>query len=148
MDRRERAVVYQRKTTPEILLTASSIEAQVAKILKGRVTTNTAPFDVIVDELFMAVEVKTLCVSENAGQIFMNRLAKERKICYATSRQMQMVTVVVDLRAGQKTFYVRSGIGCFRLRNMQRVVRPRDLRSCLRKLCSEAGLQNSPAISH
>lgn len=118
------------------------MESVVAKGLKGRETTKTAPFDVIVDDALAAVEVKTVQVSPT-GRIFTRKSACALKREYVERKGLKMFTVAIDLRGVEPVYYVREGIGSFWLRNMRQMVSLHAIRCYLLK----SSVNPSPADS-
>jgi hypothetical protein len=101
---------------------AKDTETRLAHALGGRVTPKHCPADVILDDLNVAIEVKTIQSSSNpshASIIQMSPLAKRRKRAYSSKKGLRLLTVAVDLRVEPHRFYVREGVGTFLLRNMQ-----------------------------
>jgi len=126
-DRRARAVASYKGPNIQVLQQALNTEEIVAECLKGRTTPHTCPVDIIVDDCGVAIEVKTVQLS-NSGHIFMNSRAKLLKHEYAKEKNLRLFTVAVDLRSSVPQYYVREGIGCFRLVNMRRVASLRAIR--------------------
>jgi hypothetical protein len=143
--RRAVAVAYYRGSDVSVLQLALDTEVALAKALGGRVTPHNHAVDIVVDDLCMGVEVKTI-QSAHADRVCMNRLACKLKRDYARANGLLLITVVVDYRFDAVSYYVRDAVGGFRLGSMQKMHSPRAIRLYLLK-CASQRLVTSTATS-
>jgi hypothetical protein len=98
---------------------AEGEQARVAKILKMENTPDNDPFDLLGKRI--GVEVKTL-VDANNDKITVQAHARGLKLAFARKHKLKKIfTLAIDTRSGGRIYYIREGVGAFRLRNMQRV---------------------------
>lgn len=142
----ERAQAAYCRISPKFLFIAEQAEVGLAQVLRGRVTPKAAPFDIIVDDLNIVIELKTLLTSKNDGQIFVNKKAAARKSAYVLERGFKPYMVAIDYRHGEPVYYVREGTGSYRLQNMRRCSSARALRLYLIQ-CAKAETGLSPQIA-
>jgi hypothetical protein len=69
------------------------------------------------------VELKTMVDSRN-GKITMSKAALGRKMAEAKSEHLKTYTVVADKRSGGTQYYVKEGLGSFRVGSMTRATLP------------------------
>ena len=141
------AIAHYRGPDSGILIRALNAEEELAREIHGRTTPFHSAVDIVIDELGYGVEVKTLHNSQRGGvgQVHMNRSARERKTTYARDHRLTLFTVAVDFRKGSPQYYVREGIGSFRLASMRPVKNPRALWLYLLKAYRASQAVTSPA---
>jgi len=110
-----RARGSQLKFTKRKMSIALANESLVAKGIGGQGLGDNEPFDIIAGR--HAVEVKTLIAGKNP-KITMRADALTRKINYAKVNGYTPMTVVVDARGSNPSYYYKDGVGSFRLSNM------------------------------
>jgi hypothetical protein len=99
---------------------AADMEKMVAKAFSTVPTTNNAAFDVMVSEISLGIEVKTM-VDQKADKITMRSECLRRKLATARTLRLKAVyTVVVDARGPEPVVYYRKGLGSFRLGSLLR----------------------------
>jgi len=98
---------------------ATANEESVAKAIGGKRTGDNDAFDCLTNT-GLAVEVKTIIDGKNP-KITMHPKSLRRKKKYIRKNKVRAFTVVVDERSGEKEFYVRKGVGSFRLVSMTKI---------------------------
>lgn len=114
-----RARATYKPATKEIQAKADKSEEKLAKALGGERTKNNAPFDIMVGSK-VAVEVKTIIDNKN-DKITMHPESRMRKEKEAAEKKLVMFTVAVDIRGGSPKYYVKDGVGAFRLYKMDQL---------------------------
>jgi hypothetical protein len=108
---------------------AKRSEVVLAKALAMKHTENNAPFDLLGGN--KAVEVKTM-VDQSNSKVTMHPDSLSRKLRYARQNKVQPWTIVVDRRpVAEANYYVRKGVGSFRLSSMTPVPSVDGLRAYL-----------------
>jgi len=129
----DRAKASYSRVSRDLMLRASISESVLAEALRGRVTPAASPFDIIIDDISVAIELKVLVSSAREGQVFVNKHAMGRKQQYLVERGMQPFMIAIDYRAGEPAYYIREGVASYRLKNMQRCKSPRAMRMYLNR---------------
>ncbi len=106
---------------------ATNSENAIAKAINGTVSGDNLAFDVV-NGSSQVVEVKTIIDGKNP-KITMHPASVSRKRTYIRKNKVRSFTVAVDVRGGEgaEVYYVRKGIGSFRLKNMTKVGSLQDL---------------------
>lgn len=98
---------------------ATANEESVAKAIGGERTGDNDAFDCLTNAGH-AIEVKTIIDGKNS-KITMHPKSLRRKKKYIRKNKVRAFTVVIDERSGEKEFYVRKGVGSFRLVSMTKI---------------------------
>ena len=122
--RAERAQRTHKPSTAEKQRRGDSEQARLATSIGGESTEDNLAFDVLLGR--HAIEVKTVIDNDN-DKITVHPKSRERKLTVARKEKLKPHTVAIDVRSGRREYYYRSGVGAFRLGNMERVSL-RDLR--------------------
>lgn len=125
--RTERSLKSYNPATKEKQEQAAKYEETVAKLINGKNLDDHEPFDVIKGQ--HAVEVKTIISGKNP-KITLHPDSLERKNKFLRKEKMTGHTVVIDARGPKPVYYYRSGVGSFRLDNMQ-TVKPAELKGLI-----------------
>lgn len=129
MSTRDTGKATHSKMTRETYYLALAVEKCVAAGLKGRLTPLHHPFDVIVDDLETAVEVKTIILSERDWPLAIQRPGQhERKNKYLAEKTLFAFTLAVDYRGRTPRLYLREGHGTYQLGNMARCTNLKQVR--------------------
>ena len=94
---------------------ADQQEKTISKALGLPRTGDNSAFDLRTDKV--GIEVKCMQDSRN-GKVTMSSAALARKVKEARKAKLKMYTIVADKRAGQTQYYVRKGVGSFRVSAM------------------------------
>ena len=98
---------------------ADKAEEKLSKALGIPRTANNSAFDLHNDDV--GVEVKAMVTGANS-KITMNKTAIGRKLAEAQAEGLKVFTVVADMRGRSSAkYYVREGVGSFRLGSMKPV---------------------------
>lgn len=97
---------------------AAATEKKIAKAVGGKVTPDNSPFDVKTGKA--VIEVKTIIEGKNP-KITMHPSSLRRKKEAAKKEKKKVWTVVHDQRGGKSDFYLKNGVGSFRLSSMRKV---------------------------
>ena len=119
--RAKKATVLTKKEAQRI---ADHSEQVLSESLGLNRTPDNSPFDLRSDEI--GIEVKTM-INQKNNKITMSKAAIGRKIAEQLAEDLKIYTVVADRRAagltggGNATYYVREGVGSFRLNQMTKI---------------------------
>jgi len=116
--RSEKALRALKNFVPTTKADHAKAELQEQRLARGlglERTGDNQPFDLVGNKV--AVELKTL-ISNTNDKITMRKDALQRKVEAAKSMKAKMYTVVADARAGSTKYFVREGVGSFRLSSM------------------------------
>jgi hypothetical protein len=129
--RSERSKRVFKPSTAEKQREADRSEEQLSKGLSIARTGDNRPFDLVQGKV--AVEVKTL-LSNNANKLTMHKESLARKVAFAEKNRLRAYTVAVDKREGatKPTYYVRKGVGSFRVDKMTKVSGMRALKAFIK----------------
>lgn len=116
--RRLRAKNSYNPATKEKQRAAEANEKVVAQHIKGESLPDNHPFDVVAGK--HAVEVKTIVSGKNP-KITMHPDSLSRKQAYASEKGMKSWTVAIDARGSTHQYYVKEGVGSFRLSSMTKL---------------------------
>ena len=121
-DRVKRAIASQVRTGQHEQLIADRSEDVLSRGIGIPRTRDNSAFDLRNDEV--GIEVKTLVNGKNE-KITMSKTALGRKIAEQRADGIKAYTVVVDRRTGgltgKATYYVKEGLGSFRLGSMEKI---------------------------
>ena len=127
--REERARLSHKPATAEKRRLADKSERMVARALGMERTADNAAFDL--EDEHTAIEVKTLMDNDNQ-KITMHPESLRRKQEWAAARGKATFTVVVDRRLTTPKYFIKEGLGSFRIGSMERVGSLRELRDYVR----------------
>lgn len=105
-------------------------ERSVAKILNGVPTANNSPFDVIVNGK-IGVEVKTIIEGRHDKITMHPSSLKEKNDEMRRMKLMSVFTVVADHRGASQKWFVREGLGSFRLGTLTPVAKISGLKGVI-----------------
>jgi hypothetical protein len=126
----QRAIAGYKATNAAEQREADRTEIEMSKATGIPRTGDNLPFDL--HGKGVGIEVKTLLSNSN-DKITMHKDAIERKIRAAKENKLKVFTVVVDKRGGGRpAYYLRKGVGSFRIGNMERINSLRELRQRVR----------------
>lgn len=94
---------------------ADQQEKTISRALGLPRTGDNSAFDLRTDKV--GIEVKCMQDSRH-GKVTMSSAALARKVKEARKAKLKMYTIVADKRQGQTQYYVRKGVGSFRVANM------------------------------
>jgi len=121
-DRVKRAIASQVRTGQHEQLIADRSEEVLSRSIGIPRTKDNSAFDLRNDDV--GIEVKTLVNGKNE-KITMSKTALGRKIAEQRADEIKAYTVVVDRRTGgltgNATYYVKEGLGSFRLGSMEKI---------------------------
>lgn len=101
---------------------AEGEQARIATQLKMNNTPDNEPFDLLGKGV--GIEVKTL-LDNNNDKITVHPESRKRKEAFAKQMRLKKTyTVVIDKRGGKRDYYIKEGVGAFRLKNMTKVSLP------------------------
>lgn len=110
-DKAARAIATYVPVTSDKRRLADESQTIIARAIKGEVTHNNSPFDVIKGKI--AIEVKTIFPGVKNNKITMHPESRERKLNAAKKFKLDAYTVIVDRRNDK--IYIANGVGSFRI---------------------------------
>lgn len=119
--RMRRAMLSYVPVTKEKHMLAKLNERRVAEAVRGWATANNHPFDVLSAARPIGVEVKTIVKGKN-DKITMHPDSRRRKLEAAQRLGLKkLYTVAADFRKDTPVWYVKEGVGSYRLGHMTKL---------------------------
>jgi|SRR5579859_748946 len=127
-DRARRALETYVPVTAAKYALAKRNERSVAKVLNGVTTADNSPFDVLIDGK-IGVEVKTIIEGRHDKVTIHPESMQEKKDEVKRLKLKSVYTVVADHRGLLQKWYVREGLGSFRLGTLKLMNKISDLKT-------------------